>query len=173
MRNVELKAVRKNLAADRARCRKLGAEFAGRLTQRDTYFKVERGRLKLREQRPGEAQLIAYLRPDESRARICDYRLVSAPQPAALRAALASCLGVVAEVRKIRELYLYRGVRIHLDRVRGLGSFIEFEAVVTPGRTARWGRRMIRELSEAFEIDADDTVPDSYVDLVRSRNEGK
>jgi len=37
-------------------------------------------------------------------------------------------------VSKRREIYLWHNVRIHLDAVTGLGSFVEFEAVL--GRSA-------------------------------------
>ena len=69
MRNVELKARRLDPARDRRICTTLGAAFKGRLRQRDTYFNVRSGRLKLRDQAPGRAELITYVRPDRSRAR--------------------------------------------------------------------------------------------------------
>ena len=97
-RNVELKArdhepertLRLALAA--------GAEDRGVLVQRDTYFAAPRGRLKLREEQPGEAHLIAYERADGTQARSSRYRLAPAPDPEALRDALDAALGTVATV---------------------------------------------------------------------------
>ena len=37
---------------------------------------------------------------------------------------------VEAIVEKSRELYLYDGTRIHLDKVKSLGVFLELETVV-------------------------------------------
>ena len=41
--------------------------------------------------------------------------------------------GVSVSVRKQREVWLYQNARIHLDRVRGLGDFVEIEVVVHQG----------------------------------------
>ena len=170
MKNVELKARRTSVARDRKTAAAAGATFAKRMTQRDTYFRARSGRLKLREQSPGKAELIAYVRPDRQHARVCDYFVVPVPDPRTVRKLLTACLGKLAEVKKARDLYLRRGVRIHLDRVAGLGMFLEFEAVLTPGKTARWGRREVADLSEAFSIQGADIVSGSYLDLVLARN---
>ena len=52
-RNVELKATDPDPARSLAIVRELGAEDRGVLHQRDTYFRVPEGRLKLREETPG------------------------------------------------------------------------------------------------------------------------
>ena len=169
MKNVELKARRTSVARDRKTAAAAGATFTKRLKQRDTYFCAASGRLKLREQTPGNAELIAYVRPDRVHARVCDYFVVPVPEPRSVRKLLTACLGKLAEVKKTRDLYLRRGVRIHLDRVAGLGIFLEFEAVLTPGKTARWGRKEIADLSDAFTIQGADIVSGSYLDLVLAR----
>jgi adenylate cyclase class IV len=63
-RNLELKARDRDPARSLRVCRELGAEDKGTLVQRDTYFEVPRGRLKLREEPDAAATLIAYERPD-------------------------------------------------------------------------------------------------------------
>ena len=169
MKNFELKVRRRNLARDRATCRDLGAEFVARLTQRDTYFTVPRGRFKLREQDNGAAWLIAYVRPDARKARLCDYVLLPVAEPRQTRRLLAACMGTLAEVRKVRELFLAGGVRIHLDRVRGLGTFLEFEAVLEPGRTTSWAKKALARLSAAFALRPSDAVAGSYLDCILAR----
>ena len=47
-------------------------------------------------------------------------------------AALSETLGVDVVVEKRRHLLLWETVRIHLDEVTGLGSFVELEAVAEP-----------------------------------------
>ena len=84
--------------------------------QRDTYFRVAEGRLKLREEEPGEAHLIAYSRPDDAAVRVSSYRVV----PARRRARSprwSETLGVDVVVEKRRHLLLWETVRIHLDEV--------------------------------------------------------
>src|SRR3954451_21698676 len=116
-RNVELKARDSEPERSLARARALAAEDRGELRQRDTYFAAPRGRLKLREQEPGGAELIAYERADAAHARESRYRIAPVADPDALREALDAALGTEVVVDKRRRLLLYRGVRIHLDRV--------------------------------------------------------
>ncbi len=125
--NLELKARDPDPARSLERALALGAEDRGELTQRDTYFARAGGRLKLREQSPGETELIQYRRPDERGPRTSGYRIVPADE--ALKEALDAALGTLVVVEKRRRLLLWEGVRIHLDDVEGLGSFIELESV--------------------------------------------
>src|ERR671921_2716196 len=74
-RNVELKARDPDPARTLERALAAGAQDRGLLRQRDTYFAVAHGRLKLREEEPGGATLIAYERPDAASARVSHYRL--------------------------------------------------------------------------------------------------
>src|ERR687890_1840046 len=94
-RNVELKARDAQPQRSLERCVALGAEDRGELRQRDTYFAAPRGRLKLREQEPGGAELIAYERPDAAQPRESRYRIAPVADPPALRDALAAALGVI------------------------------------------------------------------------------
>jgi adenylate cyclase class 2 len=123
--------------------------------------------LKLREEPDATAQLIAYERPDLAGQKESRYRLVAVPGPEELREALASTLGIAAVVGKERRLFLHRGVRIHLDRVDGLGDFIEFEGVVAAGGEPDDFRGLLDDLSRAFGISPEDVLRQSYADLVR------
>src|SRR5437899_571119 len=105
-RNIEIKARCPDLAAARAVACELCGDSGIIERQLDTYFRVPHGRLKLREIEGQAAVLIAYSRPDEASARASAYRLVPAPDPAALKAALAETLGVRGAVRKRREIFL-------------------------------------------------------------------
>src|SRR3954465_10191538 len=97
-RNIELKARCPDLEAAREAARRLGAEFAATLEQRDTYFIVPNGRLKLRQTSGRGAELVSYARANSVEVRGSDYRLVAVPDPAALIAALESSLGVRGDV---------------------------------------------------------------------------
>ncbi len=169
MTNIELKARTRSLRADARTCRRIGARRAACVRQRDTYFRTPAGRLKLRETAAGKAELIVYLRPDTPRARACRYAILPVADPAPLRRLLGACLGTLGEVRKTRRVWLWRGVRIHLDDVRGLGPHIEFEAVLARGKTPRLGRRQLAFLCDAFGIRAADIARGSYLDLGASR----
>jgi adenylate cyclase, class 2 len=164
-RNLELKARDHDPARSLTACRDLGAEDRGTLTQRDTYFEVPHGRLKLREE-PGRAMLIAYERPDLEGNKESRYRLVEVPDPDALREALSTTLGVRVVVTKTRRLFAHENVRIHLDRVDGLGDFIEFEAVAAGGDDPSGFTAGLDSLREAFAIREEDLLAASYSDLL-------
>jgi homotetrameric cytidine deaminase len=166
MRNVELKArdadPKRSLEAALA----LGADDRGEIAQRDTYFTRARGRLKLREQQPGEAELIEYHRTDAGEARASDYRRVPVADPGAMREALASAYGTLVVVEKRRRLLICEGVRIHLDEVSGLGSFVELEAPAAPGPDLAPAHEKLARLRESLQIEDGALVASSYSDLL-------
>jgi adenylate cyclase, class 2 len=164
-RNIELKARSGNLSAAEKVAIGLGAQPQGLLIQTDTYFNVSNGRLKLREL--GQStELIWYNRPNSLDPRDCNYYVIPIPEPIATKAALGQALGIPGEVRKRRMLYLWENVRIHLDEVTDLGSFIEFEAVLTTDGDERVSRERLEELIRVFGIRTEDRVANSYVDLL-------
>jgi homotetrameric cytidine deaminase len=163
-RNVELKAVDPDPERSLAVCRELGAEDRGVLVQRDTYFRTRSGRLKLREEEPGGATLVQYDRPDAARARLSSYRLVPVEDADGLRASLDAALGTLVVVDKERHLLLWEGVRIHLDRVRDLGTFVELEGVAPPESDLSAERDRVAHLAEALGIGPDRILSDSYSD---------
>jgi homotetrameric cytidine deaminase len=165
-RNVELKATDPDPGRSLAVCLDLGAEDRGVLRQRDTYFRVGQGRLKLREETPGGAALIQYHRPDAAEARESRYRLAPVEDGEALREALDAALGTLVVVDKERRLLLWEGVRIHLDTVGGLGSFVELEGVAPPESDLGAERAKVAKLSEALGLEGR-ILSDSYSDLLR------
>jgi homotetrameric cytidine deaminase len=166
-RNVELKARDPEPERSLERARALGAEDRGELRQRDTYFAAPRGRLKLREQEPGGAELIAYERADAAAARESRYRIAPVEDPAAVREALDAALGTVVVVDKRRHLLLWEGVRIHLDRVEGLGDFLELEGVVGAGSDLAGEGALVERLRTELAIPDDAIEATGYADLLR------
>ena len=165
-RNVEIKTRDADPTATLERALALGASDEGVLTQRDTYFGGVRGRLKLREEAgpPARAQLIAYTRPDGDQARTSAYRLADVGDPAALREALDAALGTRVVVDKRRHLLLWEGVRIHLDEIEGLGSFVELEGVAPPESDLAREHELVARLRE--ELALGEPVGVSYSDML-------
>src|SRR5947209_1899286 len=163
--NVELKARVADPEAMVARCLELGASDQGVLEQRDVYFTAGRGWLKLRE---GDrvAELIAYRRPDSAQASESAYVLAPVAEPAPVAEALDAALGTVAVVSKRRRLFLWEGVRIHLDEVEGLGSFLEFEAVLPDAGDLAAAHEKVARLRDSLGIEDDALVSVGYADLL-------
>jgi adenylate cyclase, class 2 len=161
-RNIELKARDPDPERTLATCRSASAADEGKLWQRDTYFAVPYGGLKLREQRPGQSHLIHFDRADLPEERESRYRIAPVDDGEALLLALEAALGTRGTVEKSRHLFLWKSVRIHLDDVVGLGSFIELEAVAPADSDLSYERGLVAELREAFGITDDRLCPTGY-----------
>ena len=165
--NVEIKARDADPEATAARCEALGAADRGVLHQRDTYFAGRHGRLKLREENGSAAELIAYRRPDTTEAEASAFIRAAAADPAALREALDAALGETVVVVKRRRLWLWEHVRIHLDDVEGLGTFIELEAMVGPGlNTPEEAAAKVARLRSELAIADGDLIAVGYSDML-------
>jgi len=164
-RNVELKARDRDPEATLAAALAHGAADHGVLNQVDTYFATREGRLKLREE-DGAATLIAYARADEATARTSAYHLVDVPDPALLKAALDAALGTVVVVKKFRRLLLWQDVRIHLDTVEGLGTWLELEAVAPPESDLAAEHRKVAELRAVLKVDDEQVVAVGYAAML-------
>ena len=165
-RNIEIKA----RLADRATVEAAAAALAdgpGELIrQDDTCFGCAKGRLKLREFAPGHGELIFYQRPDAAGPKASHYDIAATDEPAALRRVLGQALGTAGRMRKERTLYLIGRTRVHLDRVEGLGDFVELEVVLAEGEAEASGLAEARRLMASLGIDETALIAGAYVDLL-------
>lgn len=165
--NLEIKARCADPAAARAAAERVATDYVGLDRQVDTYFRTRQGRLKLRESSLSGGQLVPYLRADTAGPRRSDYRVVPVPDPEGLKRLLSAILGVHRVVRKEREIFLFGNVRIHLDRVEGLGAFLELEAVYDGSAAAEAGEeRKVQALMKELGVSTDDLVATSYEALL-------
>ena len=166
MRNIELKARIASLEVAERVCRATDATFADHLRQVDTYFHCAKGRLKLREVDPGNDYLVHYHRPDIAETKACDYTIEYVD--AGVKAILEAAYGIEVIVEKARDLWLWKNVRIHLDHVHDLGTFIEFEAVLSEDYDDEDGIAKLAYLQKEFGIESAQIIDVSYADLMRS-----
>jgi cytidine deaminase len=165
--NVELKARHADLEAAAARCVALGAADEGVLEQRDTFFAARRGRMKLREIDGAMSELLVYERSDDPEPAESAYQRVQVLDPAELSDALQAALGSpLVVVSKRRRLFLFEGVRIHLDQVDGLGTFIEFEGVLPDAGDLDAARAKVARLRGELGVQDADLVSVGYADLL-------
>lgn len=163
MINIEWKARVFDVGPVEDRLREIGATEAERTVQVDTYFDVPRGRLKLREGvRSGE--LIHYNREEGEAVRASHYERAPVADTRALRRLLDAALGVRGVVEKHRTVWLIGDVRVHLDRVRDLGDFVEVEAPVTEGDSDA-ARSRAERLLDALGVTQEECIAASYIDL--------
>ena len=166
--NYEFKARINDEQRVRDALKTLNARSIGTDHQVDTYFHVPAGRLKVREGRIENA-LIFYRRSDSRRARQSAVEMMLLPRRNSLRVILARALPTLAVVDKRREIYFVKNVKIHLDRVRQLGKFLEVEAISRTGDVKKI-RSQARHFQQLFGVTAKDIVAESYSDLILAKN---
>lgn len=170
MQNIEIKyriADPERVAQRLTSIREIKVQF--RHYQKDIYFDAPEGRWKIRLEENSRPFLIRYYRPDEDKPRISDYTLTPLPDLKETYADLKTNYGVLAEVEKIRELYLYKNVRIHLDEVTGLGWFLELESVISERYDQRVSQQHLQEVLGILGGLLDEAERGSYLDLLRSQ----
>ncbi len=166
MLNIELKARYEDLGRLRERCESLGAESQEPERQIDTYFRVAHGRLKLRESLRSGAELIYYTRADVAGARESHCEIYQVEDAEGLKTILKRSLGVQGVVAKRREIFVIGNVRIHLDKVQDLGTFVELEGIVENAAELPVVAEEVRALQRALAIDDRSLVKESYADMV-------
>jgi adenylate cyclase len=161
--NLELKARDPNPRQTLAAARAVGGHDRGGAEQIDTFFWVPSGRLKLREG-DAEPELIHYERADEPGPARSTYVRLPVADAGQMRTMLATHLGILGVVRKHRRLLVESNVRIHLDRVEGLGDFVEIEVVAPPGTRPENQLDRLNALRRALGIADERLVADAYID---------
>ena len=169
--NIEIKARCNNQETIRNILKTGNADFKGTDRQIDTYFKVNSGRLKLREGTVENA-LIHYNREDKYDAKESDIILYQNSKNSLLKELLTRALGLLITVDKEREIYFIGNVKFHLDKVVGLGEFIEIEAIGNENADKENLMSQCKFYLNLFGINKEDLVPVSYSDLLIEKRNG-
>jgi adenylate cyclase class 2 len=165
--SIEIKAKVDELEIVEERLKAANARYIGLDTQVDTYFQVAQGRLKLR-QGNIENSLIRYHRPESKDLKRSEVQLQKLPQDTtALKEILTENLGIKVEVEKERKIFFIDNVKFHLDRVEGLGAFVEIEAL---GEGTEKSEQELSHQCEYYinylKLDRANFIDQSYSDLL-------
>lgn len=136
--------------------------------QDDTFFSCPNGRLKLRGMGKSHGVLIYYRRADESGPKPSFYSHSETSDPDGLRVVLTDAYGQSGRVRKQRIVFHIGQARVHLDRVDGLGEFLELEVAV--GETLAFDAAIseAHRLAAALGIEDAMLIKGAYVDLLEA-----
>ncbi|BBP97702.1 adenylate cyclase [Burkholderia sp. SFA1] len=171
-RNIEIKARAHQFEKLRERAAALAPDAPLVFRQQDFFYDVPTGRLKLRQFDDGTpSELIFYQRDDRDGPKVSYYSRSPVTNPEAMHALLAQALTTRGIVSKERHVYLVGRTRIHLDRVDGLGDFIELEVVLGQDDDEAGGEQEAHAVFARLGVGEADLVPLAYVDLLNPDQE--
>lgn len=165
MIDVEIKAKYDNQDFIRKFLQGKGAYFKGIDYQIDVYFQTNSGRLKLRK---GELEgaLVFYKRENIKGIKPSNFTLYKSQKPDELESILRESLGVLVEVVKQREMYYIDNVKFNIDKVEGLGKFIEIEAMTEDPNEIENLTQVVRDYLRELKINEEAIQSHSYSDLL-------
>lgn len=169
-RSVEIKARIDDLELLRERLAKLATAGPALISQDDTYFQCDNGRLTLRQFSDGNGELIFYQRnakagPDES-----IFSKSPAPQPDSLRTLLSHAYGQIGRIKKMRTLFFIESTRVHVDWVQDLGNFIEIQTEIGDDEPSSNGEMITEMLMEKLGVSLDSLLHESYLDMISQKS---
>ena len=168
-RNIEIKARIESVEALAAVAGRLAGAEPATILQDDTFFPCPNGRLKLRAFPDGDGELIFYQREDTDGPKQSFYVITPTADPDGLRQTLTLAYGQAGRVRKRRLLYRLGRTRLHLDRVEGLGDFLELEVVLADEEPLHVGEDEAKHLLKRLGLRPGQLVAKAYVDLLEER----
>ncbi|MEJ2153650.1 MAG: CYTH domain-containing protein, partial [Gemmatimonadota bacterium] len=87
-------------------------------------------------------------------------------RPEELSNTLEAMFGAGPKVDKKREVWWWKSVRIHLDRVEGLGEYIEFEAQLDKIGDHGEAQQLVDQLTHQLGIESSDLISSSYGEMI-------
>ena len=166
MKNIELK-VKIDKLDSLSNIIKSQSSFQGTLFQKDTYYLLGKNRLKTREE-GDEFEIIYYQREDKESSTDSKYFLYQINKIFFffVKLFLNLFFGKKKVVEKRRDLYLYKNTRIHIDKVKKLGDFLELETVVNDKEKYDEYKKEHSEVIKKFNLNKFEKVAHSYSDLI-------
>jgi len=161
--NLEIKCRLDNFRFVKNRISEINGIILLREKQIDVYYKVTKGRLKLRIINDERGNLIFYERKEKTSKRISNYLISETKSFKELDEILRSQFEVLAIVHKERDIYLDNNIRIHLDTVKGLGKFLEVEVIY---KNIIRARKQMKQLIAALGLNEKNFIKASYSDML-------
>ncbi len=144
--------------------KQIGAENKGMLKQKDVYYSIPKGLLKLRIEN-GQESLIFYNRNENDKNRWSDFEFLKFANSNGEKF-FSKLFDVEVTIKKKRELFYYDDTRIHLDNVNNLGKFLELETLVINGKAD--AKKRFAKIISLLKLDESKQIRKSYRDLLMS-----
>ncbi|EKB26606.1 class IV adenylate cyclase [Aeromonas dhakensis] len=165
-RNIEIKASIERIDDLLPKALAIADQGPVEIEQDDTFFRCDAGRLKLRTLSPAAGELIFYRRADQQGPKESFYQLTPTHEPDRLRETLSLAWGQIGRVQKKRTLLLVGRTRIHLDRVQGLGHFLELEVVLEEDEPLEAGMQEANDIMAQLGVEPSRLIEGAYLDLL-------
>ena len=162
-KNYEIKCKITDIAKFRKIIRNESSYLYSKETQTDIYYKVKKGRLKLRIINNESASLIYYERSDKAKIRTSNYIISRTNDFKQLDDILRSQFNQLTVVSKVRDIFIKDNIRIHLDRVNELGDFLEIEIIYKELSSAK---KQMENLIKILNLNKSEFIKHSYSDML-------
>ena len=169
-RNVEIKAKVTNLGYLLKVAQELSKSEGVILKQKDIFYLCPTGRLKLRSissNGQSKNELIFYQRPDEGGPKLSNFVTSAIPNAEEMDKILTSSNGSDGIVAKERILFMVGQTRVHVDKVEGLGDYMELEVQLRENQSVDEGSKIANDLMKKLGINEDDLITGAYHDLLK------
>ena len=160
--NLELKIKIESHQKIQKKLAEINADNIGMLHQKDVYYNVPEGLLKLRIEN-GKESLIFYRRDEKGSNRWSDFDVLKFEKNGGEQF-FNKIFTIETVVQKTRELFIYNNTRIHLDEVKALGSYLELETLVLKGKEE--AKLRFKNIINVLELDTSKQIRKSYRDLL-------
>jgi adenylate cyclase class 2 len=161
-RNLELKIHYDSFSELQNSLEEINADFIGELNQKDIYYQVEKGLLKLRIENC-EQSLIRYIRDERGENRWSDFQVIKFSEGNA-EEFMKNLFDIATIVEKSRLVYIFDNTRIHLDNVNGLGKYLELETLVLNGLED--AKKRFDYIVDKLKLNLNNQIKNSYKILV-------
>jgi predicted adenylyl cyclase CyaB len=165
-RNIEIKARIESVESMAPKAAAIANAGPIEITQDDSFFRCEAGRLKLRTFSADRGELIFYQRANQHDPKESFYLRSPTSAPATLRELLSLAYGQVGRVRKQRTVFLIGRTRLHLDKVEELGHFLELEVPLAEEELVEVGVREVEKIMQKLGIKPAQLIEGAYLDLL-------
>jgi len=140
----------------------IGAENKEKLIQKDVYYSIPNGLLKLRIEN-GNESLIYCNRNENDKNRWSVFEVLKFANGKGEKF-FNNLFDVEVIVKKKRELFYYDDTRIHLDTVKFLGKFLELETLVINSKVD--AKKRFEKIISLLKLDESKQIRKSYRDLI-------
>lgn len=145
---------------------KAGGKLIYSCRQIDVYYKIKNGRMKVRDS-SGERSVIFYNRVEDGSERWSRFEALKVDSAKLWIKFFDNFLDRLVVVDKHRTLYYLKNTRIHFDKIKNLGNYIELETKIV--RTKEQARKEFNEICELLALDLNNQILESYSDLLLKR----